>query len=694
VPEPCGSWESVGDIDGLRIELVDPQDDTAMRTWNELIIREHPWGAGRLVGRQLRYLIRSDHGLLGAVGFASSALELSARERWIGWSSTERRVHLDRVLNLSRLLIRPSVHCKNLASWTVGACTRRIADDFERRYGFEPWLLETFVDEEQHEGTCFRASNWERIGLTKGRGRNDRAGRAERSKKAVYMYPLVDDFRDRMGVAPDRGAYLRPLPVEHGLADDEWIEQEFGDVELGDKRLRDRLKKIVSDCARRPDASYATASDGDKAAIKGFYAFVDNTRDEVNPEAILAAHRERTIGRMMAQSFVLVAQDTTDLNFSSRPQTKGLGQVGKNQTGAKSHGLQLHTSLAMTEDGIPLGVLKSVAYAPVDRGAKPLPPGAPIEDKESFKWIEHHRGCIEICKRIPETRILSIMDREADIFELFADAAPTRHRAGLLVRAKWNRKLVDSERKLFEEMRESDSKATVEVPIPRQRWKKAKSGKSGQDGMPSREARLTLAFQPVTIPPTRPGLGPKAGVKLHAIYAREEQPPEGAAAIEWMLLTTEDVETVDDALRMLECYGRRWRIEEWHRVLKSACRALDHQHETAERLARVIAIDAVLAWRIQLMTLLGRKAPDLPAEVFFDEWEVKVLEILAKKYDPERSDAPLEVGEAIETVARLGGYLARRSDPPPGTKALVLGLVRFEGIVEGYRLGIAMNGGP
>jgi hypothetical protein len=197
-----------------------------------------------------------------------------------------------------------------------------------------------------------------------------------------------------------------------------------------------------------------------------------------------------------------------------------------------------------------------------------------------------------------------------------------------------------------------------------------------------------------TISPTRANLESNDNVTLHAVYAREVQRPEGSAAIEWMLLTTEKVESLESALRIVQLYKRRWRIEEWHRVLKSTCRVLDHQHESADRLKRVIAIDAVLAWRIQLMTLLGRQVPELPAEIFFDEWEIQVLEIVAKKYSKNRGDAPLTVGEAIETVARMGGYMARRSDPPPGVKVLVLGAARLDGMVDGFRLGIAMRAGP
>ncbi len=687
VPEPEGVPEFVAQVQGLSVILVDSTDDAGMRSWNELMLGEHPWGARRLVGRQLRYLVTSEQGLLGAVGFSASALTLSAREAWIGWDEEQRRAHRDRVVNLSRLLIRPSVRCQNLASWVLGDCARRIGKDFEQRYGYAPWLLETFVDTEQHEGTCFQAANWQRIGQTKGRGRNDRAGRGGESVKEIYVYPLVQDFRERMGVAPDGGSYLRPLSVEQGLGAQEWVEQEFGMVELGDKRLRDRLMKIVGDRSEHPDSSYLEASGGDPSATKGYYAFIDSPRETIHPEAMLSTHRTRTIERMMSHDLVLVVQDTTDLNFSSRPHTDGLGLVGTNQTGARSLGLKLHTSLAFSEEGLPLGVLKPVIYAPEEKGANgKVSIGRPIEEKKSFRWIEGYRDCVVIAKEMPETHILSVMDREADFFELFEEAHPTRHRVGLLVRARYNRHLHNSERKLFEELRASENTDQIEMAIPRQRSKKAKRGQAEQDGGPARQATLTLSFQAVSIHTTRSDLKANDPVTLWAVYAREESPPPGAAAIDWMLLTTEEVKTVKEAARMLDLYSRRWRIEEWHRVLKSGCKVQEHQHQTVDRLKRVIAIDAVLAWRIQLMTLLSREVPDLPCTVFFDEWEVTVLEALEEQRRKAPLESPLTLVEAITSMARLGGYLARRSDPPPGAKVLWKGLIRLSGMVEGYRL--------
>ncbi len=692
VTEPSGVPDSVADVAGLELLCVEANDGEAVRTWNELIIREHPQGERRLVGRQLRYLVNSAHGVLGAVAISASALRLSAREAWIGWEQWERREHLDRILNLSRLLIRPSVRCRNLASWVLGACARRVGDDFERRYGYAPWILESFVENEEHRGTCFQAANWQCIGQTRGRGRNDRQGRCAESIKDIYVYPLVKDFRQRMGVGAERGKYPRPLAVHEGQESDTWIEQEFGTIELGDKRLRDRLITIVGDRIKQPSASYLQGCGGDRGAAKAYYNFIDHGSEEVSPEAMLATHRERSIERMMSQKVVLVVQDTSDLRFKSRPQTTGLGDIGTNQTGAKAKGLKLHTSLALSEEGLPLGVLRSTAYAEQYKDEKEKESSdRPIEEKKSFRWIVGHRDCVTIAKQMPDTHIISVMDREADFFELFAEAAPTRHRVGLLVRAKYDRRLDGSMDRLFETLRESKNTATIEVEIPRQRSHQANRGKGQREALAKRSARLTVSFEDVSIPPTGKDADSKEPVALCGVYAWEKDPPPNAAPIQWRLLTTEKVTTLAEATRMLELYARRWRIEDWHRILKSGCKVQEHQNHTAERLKRAIAIDAVLAWRIQLMILLGREVPDLPADLFFDQGELTVLAALHQERTNEKRAEPFSLGEAVTRVAQIGGYLARRSDPPPGAEVLWKGLLRLSGMVVGYRLALAQG---
>jgi hypothetical protein len=145
-----------------------------MRIWNEMMIGEHPRGHGPLVGRQMRYLIGSEYGWLGALGFAAPALQLAERDRWIGWDVEHRRLHLHTLVGMSRFLIRPSIKCYNLASRLLTMTMQQLPEDFEQLYNYRPLLVETFVDTSRNIGTCYRAANWIRVGRTRGRGRQDR----------------------------------------------------------------------------------------------------------------------------------------------------------------------------------------------------------------------------------------------------------------------------------------------------------------------------------------------------------------------------------------------------------------------------------------------------------------------------------------------------------------------------------------
>jgi hypothetical protein len=268
----------------------------------------------------------------------------------------------------------------------------------------------------------------------------------------------------------------------------------------------------------------------------------------------------------------------------------------------------------------------------------------------------------------------------------------------VLVRANHNRRLEGQEEKLWETLQASQNETGLEVMIPRQRRKPAKRDQPEQKGLPARPAQLSVRFAKISLPATRSGLG--SALTLWAVYVWEPEPPPEAKPIEWMLLTTEEIETGPQAGELVGFYSRRWRIEEWHRILKTGCRVEEHQHQTGERLKRAIALDVVLAWRIQLLTLLGREVPELPSEVFFDDWEVRVLEALRQPQGPDKGGKRgkegkgrqekrfLLLGEAIRQVAKLGGYLARGSDPPPGAECLWKGMSRLSGMADGYRLAV------
>ncbi|MHB1951898.1 MAG: IS4 family transposase [Acidiferrobacteraceae bacterium] len=627
VPPPQAVPKIVGEVLALQLQLVETEEQ--MRLWNQLFHDEHPQGDGPLVGRQLRYLIASEHGWLGGMGFASAALHLEARDKWIGWGAESRGTHLDRVVAMSRFLIRPSVDCQNLASHVLSLAMVRMPQDFEARYGYCPWLVETFVDTSQYAGTCYRAANWTRVGSTVGRGRQDREKEYAKTIKDIYVWVVAKNFRSHLGLPAHAGR--GPLPLGTGLDPETWTQLEFGDAPLGDKRLSKRVVKSVAELAENPRASFAGASGGDTALIQGHYRFIEQPDDSaVTMENILLPHREQTIRRMKAQKVALCIQDGSDLDYNGANNCTGLGVIGSNQTGAQSRGLHLHSTKVVNDSGLPLGVLRAHCWAP-----QPKPEtetrktcDIPIEEKETYTWIVGMRDCEAVAADMPHTHIYQVMDREADFFELFDAWRDGPRRTDLLVRANHNRRTTDEELKLFDAARAAIPSLRLQLCIKRQSARPKKSKQKARPARIERTAEVTLRYRQVELRPPD-YLRHKKPMTLWVVHLVEETPPEGVDPIEWFLLTTREVTTGEQANSLVEYYCLRWRIEDFHRVLKSGCGIEELRNDTAERLKRAIAIYMVIAWRIMLMTLLGREVPELPPDVLFSDIELKMLEAFA-----------------------------------------------------------------
>lgn len=625
---PVDVPQEVGDVQDLRLVLV--CTDEERRIWNELMLTEHSLETCTLVGRQLRYLINSRHGWLGGFGFSAAALQLEARDQWIGWDKEQRQTHLHRVIGMSRFLIRPSVDCHNLASKVLSMSVARLAVDFEQRYHYTPYLIESFVDLERYSGTSYQAANWIDIGQTKGRGRQDRFTQSALSRKAIYVYPLNKAFRQQLGLSPSAGSGA--LDLSEGLDAEQWAEQEFGGAQLGDSRLSRRLVASANTKAKAPSRAFCGAAKGDQAAMKGYYRMIEQAdTSAVTMSNILAPHRQQTARRMMAQKTVLCLQDGSELNYTNLDSCTGLGELKANQTAAKTYGLNLHSTLAVTSNGLPLGVLKAQCLAPKPKSAddKRKPSQIPVEEKKTFVWIEHHRDLVTLAGTMPQTRLVDVCDREADFFELF-DEQRTNPCVDVLIRAQHDRNLKEAPFKLFAAVRQAPIEGHIQVPIPKQSARTKKRKQKARAVRPKRLADLTLRYRQIELPAPE-YYADRPPVTVNLIHAVEENPPANTNAVEWFLLTTVAINSAADIEQCLRWYTLRWRIEDWHRVLKSGCSIDKLMHETAERLRRAIAINLVIGWRIMLMTLLGRETPDLPADVLFSDIEIRTLRAYAKK---------------------------------------------------------------
>ncbi|MBO4334897.1 MAG: DUF4338 domain-containing protein, partial [Desulfovibrio sp.] len=194
VPEPIGVPERIEEMEGVNLVLADNQEKKLIL--NTLLEYEQPLGATKFAGAQVKYLIESPYGILGCAVFAASALNLEERDIWIGWTREEKDQYLHYIIGMNRFLIRPMVRCTNLASYMLGKLVKQAPNDFEMNYGYRPLLIETFVDTYQ-DGSCYKASNWEEIGLTKGKGRSYQHGDKKVSRKKIFIYVLDKDFRNK-----------------------------------------------------------------------------------------------------------------------------------------------------------------------------------------------------------------------------------------------------------------------------------------------------------------------------------------------------------------------------------------------------------------------------------------------------------------------------------------------------------------
>ena len=665
-PELKTTLQRLGDV-----ELVVVNGNRShSRVWRAMMKAHHPLGDGPLCGAQLRYLIRSEQGWLGGLSFSSAAWRLGVRDQWIGWSEATRAARLPRIALNSRFLILPSVQVPHLASHVLGLATRQLAGDWQQRYGDKPVLVETFVDSSRYRGTCYRAANWIDLGLTEGRGRQDRARLEQVSRKHVFVYPLQRNWRNIL-TAPLE--LPRLLPTTPTRAPIDWAEEEFGRCRLS-APLTQRLMTMARDFWSRPMADIPEACQS-ASKMQAAYRFLSN--EDVEFETLLQPHyaaTEQRISDVGEGSVVLVPQDTTTVNYTALKTADGLGPIGTTVDGAQ--GLHLHSSLAMTVQGVPLGFVDAQCWArdPKEFGKKAKRAALPIEDKESYRWIKSYQAVAAVQKRNPQVQLVSVGDREADIYELFAEALRDPAGPGLLVRAVHDRKVQDEQRRLFDTVQAQPIAGHQSIHLPRQK------------NRPAREAKLAIRFAAVTLcpPKSKPGLAPLA---VQMVFAQEVDPPAQVEPIEWALLTTIKVGNFEQACEKLAWYTQRWGIEVFHRTLKSGCRVEDRQLGHGDHLQACLAIDMVIAWRIHHMTKLGREVPDLPAEAYFDRDECDVL-IARERRDLKRPiDAPAPtLYEAIRMIAKLGGFIGRKSDGEPGTETLWRGLLRLDGMTEGWRL--------
>lgn len=653
-----------GKIPGLRLRLIQNAGDPAHWIWNRLLAREHPLGPRPLVGAQLRYLVECDLGIIGAFGFGPAAFHLECRDQWIGWSPAVREANRTQLIGLSRFLLRPGLSCANLASCCYGLVLKQVAADWRARYGIKPLLVETYVDRVRHEGRSLAAANWRRLGQSKGRGRDDPQRQRSQSLKDVWVYELNPKARARLQTRPL--PLLPPRSVFAGASQEAWAEKEMSGVELGDERLNQRAADMLKARWERPGQSFYCSFDN-AAQTKGAYRLVESDRLEIHLQSLLAPHQQQSARRMAAEKLVLLAQDTTAISHNTHHATQGLGTLGEEY----SRGFFLHSLQAFRLDGIPLGTGWAETWARPETHDTVHRNEQSVDEKESGRWIRALQAGGELARQMPRTRLIICGDRESDLYELYDQKQAAPPNVELLVRAQHNRSLTDGT-SLQAKLAAAPLGGTLCVRVPR------------RQNRPERQAVLELRWREVEIKPPAVALKKSwPALQLYALEAREVGAPAGMEPIQWRLLSTWPIVSLKMARRIVRWYALRWGIECWHKVLKTVCGVERCQMKDRAALERALALDMIVAWRVLLLTRLGKEHPNLPADLFYTSEELDIVELKKKELPRHCAAGPgkLSVLQANILVAMLAGFWARKSDGHPGPKLLAEGLRLLQAVV-------------
>jgi len=436
---------------------------------------------------------------------------------------------------------------------------------------------------------------------------------------------------------------------------------ELTSIELGDRRLNRRARRMLEKLGDKPTVSIPAACGG-WGETRAAYRLFDHP--EVTAERVLAPHIACTEDRLRAHRRVLCIQDTTELDYTKK---KGIANLGPLNYESR-WGMYLHPTLALTPERVPLGLLAMHSWtrAPGSLGQE-TDANRPLEEKESVRWIDGFARVNELAEQLTETRLTYIADREGDIYDLFVEAPCPERGADWLVRVQHHDRLLVDGRKLREVIEAAPVLTEITFNRPPSSGRRARTVHQH-----IKAVRVTLKA------PSRPDRS-LPDVTVTALLATEAHPPADEDPLDWLLLTNLTVDTPEQAIEKLSWYLCRWQIEVYFKVLKSGCRIEELQLEKRERLEPALAFYMIIAWRVLFLTMLGRDCPQMPCDTVFADEEWKAVYLVTQRKPP--PDKPPSLDTMVRMVAGLGGFLNRKSDGFPGPKTLWIGLQRVPDFV-------------
>ena len=452
-----------------------------------------------------------------------------------------------------------------------------------------------------------------------------------------------------------------------------WVVNELESLKIGDKRLNKRVLSVLDCASKQPQLSINRLFHTRKE-VQACYRLLSN--DLVDETKIIQPHLDKSIERASKHPVVLCLSDTTSLNYTTRKKLKDSGYISSNN----AQGFFLHATIAVTPDRLHLGLVAQKFWAREKEKKKARSSyereRMMFAEKESYRWLESYRKSCDLSSQCSDSHVIHITDREGDIFEIYNEYATRDNAADYVIRSKHNRTVYlkdKSSNTLIQEVEKSPVLGEVGFDVV------------DRESNGLRSIRQTIQAIPVTIKSRYGADVPNLSCAVNVVYLKEIDPPNDEKKIVWCLLTSLPIKTQEEVLQVVKYYLCRWEVEVFFKTYKSGCKVEEKSLRAAKRLYPLFSLLLIVTWRINFLLHLGRVTPTLSCEFFFEESEWKAGYIAATRNRNLPQEAPT-MKVMMEYVAKLGGYLGRENDPPPGVKTIWIGICKLTNYADAWDL--------
>ena len=738
---------NAAEIKNLELVKVDTEDDR--RLWNTIIDQNDPLGNIKMIGKNLHYLVKSDNGLIGAIGYCTINQNLRCRNEFLGIKSDDGKEYCKHVIKMYRFFVVNS-DCKDLKEYVMKLSLQKISTDFCERSGYEPVFIESYIDLDSEIIRYLEETGWKKIGYINSNDNN-------KSQKVVYTYILKDDYRKILNL-PDIENNFHVLGLVEGLSIDEWVKTECSNVKFGNKCQEKNLISTVQMVYEHPGESLASAAKGDKKKLSHAYSLIDNKNNNINVQTILGNHFENTKARIRGlnnisnneniqnsnicseniinckktksnksgifntfdneKQTVLCINDESYLNYDNLLQTEGLGTIyvddiedkDGNITVIRKYGLVLDTTYAYAVDiKVPLGYLfvninapemksKSEKEAMTDE-EKILYKNKRPEDKQTYTLVKAFNSAAEMAPTMKDVNLVFVGDRHYDFEELWKSydkyiSSAIDPNLSILIRTNYDRSVISEDKNMMALIKEEDIIGTMEITLDEQS-ERTRPGDS-KESTRREERTVTLSLRAKTFDII---LDKKTNysIKMNVIYALEEIPTDKVNdkaknkneedRIEWYLTTCLPINTLDNVKKAVSFYSNRWKNEDLHRVCKHTNKIENIRHDNADRIRRTLAINLLVSWYIMFVCALGRLNNIYGNTIHKKDLFDKTEETIIDNIAEEHNKEPNDsIQDAVLSIAEEGGYLAGKNVRDPGNAIVGRGLQRLGELKRGANI--------